>query len=108
VKPFEYRKHIFFIGYIHFSSLLTLLLLGTSAPLSPSSCPFHFSDYTDYAMPVLTGKRIIMEIVESIISVVSQPVGLKGRSCGLHIYQQQLTAVRSTSVVEGLVPSFGY
>ena len=41
-------------------------------------------------------------------SIVSQTVGLKGHSYGSHIYQKQLTLFRSTSVVEGLGPSFSY
>jgi len=56
---------ISFILDIQVAAPLTLLLLWVAAPLAPSCCPSYISDYTDYAIPALTGKHIIMKMEES-------------------------------------------
>jgi len=61
----EYRKsYFFFISDIQVAMPLTLLLLWAAAPLVPSCCPGYISDNTDYTIPAVTGKHIIMKIGE--------------------------------------------
>jgi hypothetical protein len=56
---------ISFILDIQVPAPFTPLLLCAAAPLAPSCCPSYISDYTDYAIPALTGKHIIMKMEES-------------------------------------------
>ena len=65
VKSSEYRKSFFFFKDIQVAAPSTLLLLWAAAPLSHSCCPSYTSDYTDYAIPALTGQHIITKMGES-------------------------------------------